>query len=54
MPEVINPLEMTGTCAPSADSILTLKERMKTLDDMVLAFEDNSDSDQTDDNKSVA
>ena len=41
-------------CAPGLDSILTLKTRIFTLDDMVLVEGDESESDPTDDKESLA
>jgi hypothetical protein len=41
-------------CAPCADSVLTLKEKIKSLDDMVLVEENKEDAPPTDDEESVA
>jgi hypothetical protein len=41
-------------CAPSADSFSTLKEKIMSLDDMVLVEENEDNSPSTDDEESVA
>ena len=41
-------------CAPCADSNLTLKEKLMSLDDMELVEENEDDSPSTDDEESLA
>ena len=41
-------------CAPCADSTLSLKDQMKQLDDMELVGGNEDESDQTDDEGSLA
>jgi hypothetical protein len=48
-----NPGVSDDPCADSADSILTLKNRIISLDEMVLVEGDESESDPTDDEESL-
>jgi hypothetical protein len=55
-PTVTDPnSESTGAeCAPCAGSNLTLREKIMSLDDMVLVEENEDDSPSTDDEESLA
>jgi hypothetical protein len=52
----MNPTYETSedACAPCADSVLTLKEKIISLGDMVLVEENEDDTPPTDDEQSVA